>query len=361
MADEVQTIDIAQLLKNSPGAFSRLKVGDLVEGTIIEKGASRITVDLGKNGTGVMYRGEIQNARELVRDLKLGDVAHGKVVSLDNEEGYVELSLSEAGKQKSWDEIKEMYEKGDPITVKVNGCNKGGLTAPLAGLLAFIPISQLANDNYPQVEDGDKDKIIAELTKLIGKDITVKIIDANPRTNKLIVSERDAVQINPEELLKNYQVGQTIEGIVSGIADFGVFVQFTDNPAVEGLVHVSELSYRLVDNPKEMVKVDQVVNAKITEIKDGKIALSMKALEADPWPAIAERYQNGQEVKGTAYSFNQFGAIVNLDATAQGMVHVTEFGGLDEMKKQLSLGKEYNFTIESVNLPQKRITLKLKK
>lgn len=350
----------AELVKAEPAAFGILKIGDLAEGTLLEKSARRLLIDLGAHGVGVVYRGELMGVRGAVKDLKPGDTLHAKVVALDNEEGYVELSIAEAGRQKAWVAVAELKEKGEPLTVKVTGANKGGLTSELEGLPAFIPVSQLAGEHYPRVVSEDKSEIGKTLQALVGVEITVKIIDANPRTGKLILSEREASEVSTRDLVKNYTEGQIVEGIVSGIADFGVFVRFTDNPAVEGLIHVSELDHRMVENPKEVVKVDEALKAKIVEIKDGKISLSLKDLKVDPWETAAERYQAGTEVKGVVYNMNPFGALVNFD-DLQGQVHVTEFGGIEEIKKHLVAGRIYTFVIQDVKPAERRVLLKLKK
>lgn len=352
---------LTDLVKSDPQHFSILKVGDLVEGRVLERSAKKLFVDLGKHGTGVVYRGELLNVRETVKNLNPGDPIHGKVIAVDNDDGYIELSLSEAGKQKAWAEVQELQEKDEPFTVKISGSNKGGLVADLNGVQAFLPISQLANEHYPKVAEEDKTKIAEALESLVGTELKVKIIDVNPRTSKLIISEREASEISTRELAKNYAVGQIIEGIVSGVADFGVFVRFTDNPAVEGLIHVSELDHRIIENPKEVVKVDEAVKAKIIDIKDGKISLSLKVLKEDPWEKAAETYTEGQEVNGTVYAFNPFGAVINLNGGLQGQIHVTEFGSVDEMKKHLAQGKEYTFTIQSLKPQERRIVLKLVK
>lgn len=225
--------------------------------------------------------------------------------------------------------------------------------------MAFIPVSQLGNEHYPKVED--KTDIGKALQLLVGQELTVKIIDANPRTNKLILSEREAQEISAKELVKNYTIGQIIEGIVSGVADFGVFVRFTDNPSLEGLIHVSELAHRMVENPKEVVKIDDAIKAQIIEIKDGKISLSLKTLQPNPWDKAAEYYKEGGIVRGIVYSTNPFGAIINLAHDLQGQLRVTDFGGIEEMKQNVTLGKEYEFKIEAVNPEEKRIVLTLKK
>lgn len=350
-----------QLAKSNPQVFSSIKVGDLVEGTVFDKGSRMMLVDLGRHGTGAVYRGELQNARELVKSVDIGGKIHAKVLEVDNDEGYVELSLAEAGKQKAWGEVDELKGKDEAFTVKITGFNKGGLIANVKGISAFLPVSQLAGEHYPKATTAERTEISGALQRLVGADISVKIIDANVRTGKLIISEKEATEISSRELVKNYTVGQVIEGVVSGVADFGAFVKFMDNPSVEGLIHVSELDYRIVENPKDVVKVDEAVKAKIIEIKDGKISLSLKALKEDPWTIVTNRYKDGQEVTGKVYMFNPFGAIVNLDDTYQGYVHVTEFGGAEEMRKQLAVGKEFHFTIDTVKPAERRISLKFKK
>src|SRR6185437_9229356 len=150
-------------------------------------------------------------------------------------------------------------------------------------LKAFLPVSQLSLEHYPKVPDGDRTKIAEELKKFAGTEMNVKIIDANPRTNKVIVSEREVLSANVKELLTAYTVGQVVDCVVSGAADFGVFVRFTDNPQIEGMIHISELDYKLIDNPKELVKVNDPLKAKIIDIKEGRVFLSLKALKEDPW------------------------------------------------------------------------------
>jgi len=351
--------NLVELIKAEPALFSLPRFGDIVQGVMLERKPKMLVFDLGKYGTGAVYWHELQNAKEIIKKLKPGDIVHAKVVDVDNEDGLIELSLTEASKQKSWVEAQELFEKEEIITVKPKSFNRGGLVAELSGLPAFLPVSQLSNTHYPKVSGDEKSQITETLQELVGKEIKVKIIDVNPRTNKLIVSEKAAYEENAKELAKAYEVGQIIEGIVSGVADFGAFIKFTDNPAVEGLLHVSELDWRIVDNPKEIINVDDVVRAKIVEIKDGKIFLSLKALKPDPWSLA--KYKEGEEVLGRIYNFNQFGAIINFDDGIQGQLHVSEFGGIEEMKQALTLGNEYGFLIESVSLEEKRIVLKVKK
>lgn len=350
---------LQQLMKTEAAAFAFPKVGDIVEGTVLEKGSRRLLLDLGKFGAGAVYRGELLAAREAVRGLEVGSKVHAKVIELDNEDGMLELSLAEAGRQKAWAAVQELAERGEPLAVKVDGFNKGGLTAALEGLPAFIPVSQLSSEHYPKVTSDDRGELLRALQKFVGMELQVKIIDANPRTAKLILSEREASEVSMKELAKQYEVGQVVEGIVSGVADFGAFVRFTDNPSVEGMIHVSELAHRVVENPKEVAKVDEVVRVKIVEIKDGKISLSLKALQEDPWQRASERFHAGDEITGTVYSINPFGALVNF-SDLQGQLHVTEFGSVEEMKKRLTVGEAYPLVIQDVKPEERRIALKLK-
>jgi len=191
--------------------------------------------------------------------------------------------------------------------------------------------------------------------------LNVKIIDVNQRTNKIIVSEREVLSTNVKELLGAYTIGQDVTCIVSGVADFGVFVRFTDNPQIEGMIHISELDYKLIDNPKELVKVNDELKARIIDIKEGRVFLSLKALKTDPWLTIGDRFKTGETVQGRVYKFNPFGAVVALDDNFQGLVHISEFGGQEEMKKAISVGESYPFVIDAVKPDEKRIVLKVKK
>lgn len=352
---------LINLFKTKSQLVSILKPGDLVKGTVLAKEPRILYVDLGRYGTGAVYGSEIMNARSMVKNLNVGDPLSAKVVDVENDGGYVELSLSEAHSQKSWDEIKELKERDEVIAVKINGFNTGGLMTEIKGLSAFLPVSQLSNEHYPRVDNADKSKIGEELKKLVDAELKVKVIDLNPRTKKLIISEKEATEESVKTLLKNYEVGQAIDGIISGIADFGAFVKFADNPKIEGLIHLSELAHRLIESPKEVVKMDDLVKVKIIDIKDGRVFLSLKALQEDPWLKVEDKYKAGQIIKGLVYKFTPFGAFINLDKDIQGLIHVSEFGGVEEMKAKISLGESYDFLIDSVKPEEKRLILKLKK
>lgn len=352
---------LAQMMKSASDLFAFIKEGDLVEAKLLKRTPKAVYFDLGRFGTGIVYGSEILNAKEVLKNLKVGDAISAKVLEVDNEDNYIELSLAEAGKQKSWHGVRELKESGEEVKVKITAANSGGLMAEVGGLKAFLPVSQLANEHYPRVDDGNRTKILEELQKFVGQELTVKIIDANPRNDKLIISEKEIASQDVKESLVKYKAGDVVEGIISGVADFGAFMRFTADPKIEGLIHISELSHRLVENPKEIVKVDDAVKAKILEIKEGRVTLSLKALKEDPWLKAEEKYKPDQDVQGTVLRFNPFGAFIGLDEDIQGLIHISEFGSTEEMQKQLAVGKVYTFNIISVKPQEKRIILKLKK
>lgn len=352
---------LAQFLKPGVGGVNILKPGDLVEAKLIRRSKKGTFFDLGNFGTGIAYPAELINANDTVKNLKAGDVTTVKVVDSENDDGYVEISLRDVGRQKSWQEVKDLKESGEIVGIKVTGANSGGLMADVNQLKAFLPVSQLSSEHFPKVDDGDKSKILEELKKFVGQELKVKIIDVNSRSNKLILSERETVSENIKGLLEKYKVGDLIDGLISGVADFGAFFQFADNPKIEGLIHISELSHKLVENPKEVVKIGDTVKAKITEIKDGRVSLSLKALQGNPWDAVEGRYKAGETYSGMVLRFNPYGAFISLDADITGLIHVSEFGGVEEMKKKIEQGKSYDFVVDQVKPAEKRIILKLKK
>lgn len=352
---------LIQLLKDNPAAVAVLKKDELIEAIYLGKTNKAVFFDLGKQGTGIVYGVELINAQDTLKTAKPGDTILVKVVDPENDDGYTELSLRETHKQKSWEAVKELKEKDEVIEVKIAAANSGGLIADLENLKAFLPVSQLTGEHYPQVTDSDKGQIVEELRKLVGQTLKVKIADIDSKTNKLIISEKAIAAEDIKERLTQYKEGDVIDGIITGVADFGAFIKFANDPKIEGLIHISELDHRLIENPKEIVHIDDVVKAKIVEIKDGRVSLSLKALKPNPWDKVEEKYKQGGEVEGKISRFNPFGAFVGLDEDIQGLIHVSEFGSVEEMRKQLEEGKSYKFTIEMVKPQDKRIVLKLKK
>ncbi len=320
------------------------KEGDLVEGRIIKVGKNAIIVELGPLGTGVVYGGEIKENRGLIKDIKVGEKISALVIDPENEDGYVELSFKEANLEKKWNDLREKKQESQMILSKVLEANRGGLVVNVSGIIGFLPVSQLSPVHYPRVEGGDKNKILKELSKFIGQELQVKIIDLDKKTEKLIVSEKSADKKKITESLKKYQQGDVVEGTVSALANFGAFVKLGDN--LEGLAHISELDWQMINHPSEVLKENQKIKAQITDIQDGQISLSLKALQEDPWQNIKEKYQNGQIVKGKVVRFSAQGALIEIDKKIHGIAPSAEPGNID---KELETGQSYDFEIVSFN------------
>lgn len=349
------------ILKNNPDLAAPIKEGNTLEAVLMSKDSQKAFFDIEGRGTGILYGIEMLNAKDILKNIDIGGKCTITVVSPENDEGYIEVSLLKALWQQNWQEIKRLRDSGETTMVKVTAANTGGLMAELYGIKAFIPVSQLSTDHYPHVEDGDKNKILDELKKFTGQELEVKVLDFNPKAEKLILSEKEVTGASVKKSLEKYNVGDIVEIIVSGIADFGVFVKFIDDPNIEGLVHISEIDHKMIDSPKEVVKVNDSLKAKIIEIKDGRVSLSFKALKPNPWDEAEKNFSENQEVEGTISKFNPFGALVSLSHDLQGLIHVSEFENLEKMKEQLEVGKGYAFIVSQVKPAEKRIILKLKK
>lgn len=341
------------------------RVGEIVQGKMVASKKASVFLDLGVWGTGVIYGREFYEAKEKLKHLNPGDELFAKIISLDNDEGYIELSLTKAGKELAWEQLREKKEKDETIKVKVVGANKGGLLAKVSDIQAFLPVSQLSPANYPKVEGGDSQKILKALQKFIGKEMDVKVFDFDPKEEKLILSEKAKESEKIKDILDNFKVGDVIEVEITGIVDFGAFVKIPlvkdegQVDGLEGLIHISELDWQLIEDPSEIVKIGEKVQAKIIDISNGKISLSLKALKEDPWSNIEKTYKKGDVVEGKVTKFNPFGAFVQLSPKIQGLCHVSEFGSQKKMEESLEIDKNYKFKILLVDPSEHRLTLKL--
>lgn len=336
-----------------------IKQDDLVEGPVVAINKSYVYIDLAPFGTGLIFGAEYMNARDVIRKINIGDVIKAKIVDRENKDGYIELSLKEAKQALIWSEAESAIKNKTIVDLIVKDANKGGLIVEWQGIAGFLPASQLHTDNYPRVEDGDKDKILKELKKLIGKRLSVCIINATPKEGKLIFSERTIDTKEKTEMVGKYELGDEVTGTVTGIVDFGAFVKIEDN--LEGLVHISEIDWGLIEDPRNHLKIGDIVKAKIIEIKDNKISLSLKALRSNPWKEAAAKYKKGDDVGGIVIKFNKHGALVSVEEGVAGLVHISEFGTEAKMKEELSLGKKYTFEISFFEPKEERMTLVVKK
>lgn len=339
--------------------FSKIEnfpsIGDLVEGSVIGMEKSRLYVDLHPFGTGIIYGKEFIGARDIIKKVNPGDEIAAKVVEVENEDGYIELSLKEARQAMIWAEAEEAIKNKTMLDLLVKEANKGGLILDWQGVSGFLPASQLKTEHYPRVADGDKDKILSELKKLIGQRISVVIIAASPKEGKLIYSENNPELKDKGKIIEKYKVGDDVMGEITGIVDFGVFIKIEDG--LEGLVHISEINWSLVEDPRSLFKIGDKIKVKIIEIKDGKISLSVKALKENPWKEASKKYKKEEIVSGVVIKFNKYGALVSIEEGVAGLVHISEFGSEGKLKEKLELGKSYPFKITLFDPKDQKMTL----
>ncbi len=346
------------------------QVGDTVTGRVIDVSSNEVYLDLTPFGTGVVLGKEMKNGLNS-KKLKVGDEVVATVTELENEDNYIELSIREASCEKAWDDIESKRDTQEKVTTKILGANKGGLLAEVNGISGFLPVSQLASQNYPRVEDGDKNKILNLLKKLISQELEVCIIDADRETEKLIVSEKAAQSEKNKEIISTFSVGDVISGEVSGVVDFGAFVKFVlpgkENSddleeSLEGLVHISELAWQLIEDPRAIIKIGDKVKAKIIGIDNSKISLSIRALQKDPWSEVEKKYSVGDIVSGTVNKINHFGAFVYLDNDIHGLAHISEMSEAypgKNIEDLIKTKQEYSWKILSIEPKNHRMGLVL--
>ena len=330
-------------------------IGDLVEGPVINIEKSAVYIDLAPFGTGIIFGREYLTARDIIKKINIGDVIAAKVIETDNKDGYIELSLKEARQALIWSEAETAINNKSILELPIIEANKGGLIIQWQGITGFLPASQLKTEHYPRVADGDKDKILEELKKLVGTKISVSIISAVPKEGKLIFSEKSPEQKDKEKIIGKYKVEDVVNGTVTGIVDFGVFVKLEDG--LEGLVHISEIDWSLVEDPRALFKVGQKIKVKVIEIKEGKISLSIKALKENPWTEAGKKYKKDLQVQGVIIKFNKHGALASIEEGIAGLVHVSEFGSEEKLRKNLELGKLYNFKITLFDVKEQKMAL----
>ncbi|MEA4910572.1 30S ribosomal protein S1 [bioreactor metagenome] len=372
------TVVLDQYTKMVLEPIPQIKQDDIVEGPVLAITNTAVYIDLGPIGTGIIYGIEYINARDLIKKINIGDLISAKVIEKEDKNGYIDLSLREAKHALIWSEAEVFLKEKRVLSLVAKEANKGGLIMDWNGINGFLPSSQLKGENYPKVEDGAKDQILNELRKLVGKRIPVTIIAAIPKEGKLIFSESTDPVLEDGELreakkkddtvkdtktltkiISKYNLGDQLEGVVTGVVDFGIFVKI-DNE-IEGLIHKSEIDWGLVENTKDYAKVGDTVKVEVIEIKDNKISLSMKKLKENPWISASKKYNKGDVVDGVVIRFNKHGALVSIEEGVAGLIHISDFENEEKMKEALSLGKIYKFEITLFDGKDEKMTLTLKK
>ena len=336
-----------------------LKAGDMVEGTIISVTKNEVYIDLAGYGVGVVRGRELYDDQATLNSLKPGDAITASVVESENREGNVELSLRVAGQERVWSKLREYMESKEIVSTKILAANKGGLMIELNNVTGFLPVSQLSLEHYPRVEDGDKNKILSILNSYVGTNFNVQVITADMNDEKLIVSEKAVHEEEMHSKMSELKIADVITGQITGVVDFGVFVKFGE---LEGLVHISELAWQRIENPKDLFKVGDTVKAKIIAIEKGRVSLSIKQLQNDPWAEAVKKYQIGQVVKGTISKIMPFGVFVELDKDIQGLAHLIELSHdtVKQAEDVVKIGQEHEFKVISIEPAEHRLGLSIK-
>ena len=345
-------VTMEQLLADAGDSLKQAVAGETISGKVLSVKKHEILIDLGAQGVGLVPRREVAFAR----NLNVGDEVTASVIDAEMADGTVLLSLRKAAKDKGWDEVTAKMEAGEIVEVTPVDANRGGLLAECEGIRGFLPVSQLSAEHYPRVGSSDKDEILQRLNSLVGQTIKVRILDASKRENKLIFSEKEAVKDSLAARFAELKVDDIVKGTVTGVVDFGVFVNVD---GIEGLVHISEISWERVNNPADYVKVGDVIEAKIIAIDRERLSLSMKQLTEDPWLSEVEGLKRGDTVEGTVTRITPFGAFVQISPAVEALVHVSELGeGSDVDPEQVfTLNERKQFRVLDVDREGRKISL----
>lgn len=367
--------EFGKLLSKDEKLFTIPSLGDLVKGTVLNVSKSEVRLDIEGMTTGVIRAQELYNDLDEYSKLKEGDEAEATILELDNENGEMELSFKVAGEQKTWKKIHQALKERKTLKAKVKEANKGGLILNLFSINAFLPVSQLASEHYPKVTGGDKSKILEKLKKLINQEMSVKIMNVSESDETVVVSEKEAMADMQNEVISNFKEGEIVEGTITAITDFGAFIKIDKKilddgkelpvkPA-EGLIHISEIAWQKIENLKSHLKEGERIKAKIININETKIFLSIKKLLRDPWDDIKKKYTIGQTVEGEVIKINPYGLIVKIDADIQGLAHISELSNkeiknISDIEKTIKIGSKKEFIIISMDCNNHRIGLSLK-
>ncbi len=347
------TITMDELLAGS--TIEQLKAGDVVEGTVTSVRKHEVWIDLGAHGVGVVMRREIGHGQVIEEGAKVTT----SVVDPELEEGFALLSVKRAAKDRGWDELQRIFEAGEAIEITPYDANRGGMLVEMEGIRGFLPVSQLAAGHYPRVSGADKDEILQKLNALTNQSIRVRILDVSRKDNKLIFSEKEAVKDDMQELFSKLTVGDTVSGVVTGVIDFGAFVNVQ---GIEGLIHISEISWERVENPRDYIKTGQDVEAKIIAIDKDRLSLSLKQMQQDPWLEEVKAFKKGENVEGKVTRITPFGAFVQLSSAVEALVHVSEMSNDDAVNPEeiFKLNEKKQFKVIDIDTESRKIALSLK-
>jgi small subunit ribosomal protein S1 len=350
--------DFAKDLATAP-AVQSYKVGEVVAGAVVVSNQKMILVDLEGQFTGIITGNHMQSSTEDTSAIQPGDRIESIIIGDDAHSGLIHLSLRKASQVKLIEKLHSNFDTKEIITVIPNEANKGGLLIDLDGIKGFIPVSQLTPIHYPRVEGANPEKILEHLNKLVGKPFQVRVINVDQSGKKIIFSEKAAIEEQRSVALKTLKVGDVVEGAVSGILTYGLFVTFN---GVEGLVHVSEIDWGHVNNPHKHARIGDKVTVQIIGIEGEKISLSIKRLKDNPWQVLSDKYRVGDIIEAPVLRLSQFGIFLELDGGISGLIHLSEISAemMEGIEDKVHVGEMMKARIITFDSQAKRIGLSLK-
>lgn len=352
-----QPITMKELVEEAGNNLIPFKQNEIIPVTVITAGGNRILVDVNGITLGIIPQREFSQD---IAEIKPGDKILAYVISPENDEGYVVLSLRRAARERIWKIIEEKHASGEIFPVKIKNANKGGLIIDYGDIEGFLPVSQLSPAHYPKVQAGDRIQILNKLKDFVNQTLKVKIISFDEKSKKLIFSEKAVGDEQAREKAKNLKVGMKMKGQITNVTDFGLFVDLGEG--LEGLVHISEIAWEKTNNLKDKFKIGQTVEAEVINLENGRIALSIKKLLPDPWLDKARKLKEGEKIKGKVTKNTPYGSFVALEVGIDGLVHISEISDeeIKDPSEVLAEGEQYTFKILSIEPSTHKINLSYK-
>lgn len=345
---ESKSVTMADLLAKSKSSIKNLSLGQRVKGTVIQKLSKSLILDIKGKAEGVVTEKAFAEAREYISKLKVGDEVTAVVLVPEMRDGSTLLSLRDAVSQASWQGVEEAYKNGDEVAVFTKAVTSAGVSVDVNGISGFVPTSQLSKE------------ILKDSTNLVGKYFKAKVIELDRQKNKLVLSEREVTDAKDiaasKKAISEIKDGDIFEGVVTTVANFGVFAKIkVGTSEVEGLVHISELSWGKVAHPSDMLKLGDKIKVKVIGTKDGKLALSIKNATKDPWMEVEKKFKVEDRFTGKVTKVTDFGVFVELEPGIEGLVHMTKIAP----GKKFSVGDEAKCYIEEIDTKSRKISLGL--
>jgi ribosomal protein S1 len=343
-----KSVTMADLLAKSKSSIKNLSLGQRVKGTVIQKLSKSLILDIKGKAEGVVAEKAFAEAREYISKLKVGDEVTAVVLVPEMRDGSTLLSLRDAVSQSAWKTIEDAYKEGGEVPALAKGVTASGVTVDVNGISGFVPTSQLSKE------------LAKDTNNLVGKYFKAKVIELDRQKNKLVLSEREVTDAKDiaaaKKAIASIKDGDIYDAVVTTVANFGVFTKIkVDKSEVEGLVHVSEISWGKVAHPSDLLKLGDKIKVKVIGTKDGKLALSIKNAMKDPWSDVDKKYKVEDRITGKVTKVTDFGVFVELETGVEGLVHMTKIAP----GKKFSVGDEVKVYIEEIDTKSRKISLGL--